>query len=105
MSKGTYLDRVKGPTGGFWMELNAPNFLSRLDRGLYTLDGRVVTIDEEWLPSSRERVGKCECVLMVLTAGHRAQIIYQPCKYWCTHLVTYTRPALIDPDEARARTG
>ena len=49
------------------MELHTPHAFSRVSRRLDPLNGRVVAVDEEWLPAIRERILELQCVLMVLT--------------------------------------
>ena len=49
------------------MELNTPYLLPRLSGRFDTLNGGVVTVDEEWFPAFREGIGKFESVLMILT--------------------------------------
>lgn len=48
------------------MELNTPDSLAALRSGDDTLDGRVVTVDEEGGPTLREVFGESKSVLMVL---------------------------------------
>jgi hypothetical protein len=48
------------------MELHAPHLLSRFGGGLDSFDGRIIAIDEEWLPSSREWVLQLQGVLVIL---------------------------------------
>ena len=50
------------------MELHTPHAFSRLSRRLNPLHGRVVAVDEEWLPAIREWILELQRVLVVLTA-------------------------------------
>lgn len=67
--KRIYLDGIQGATGTFWMELDTPDFLSRVSCGLDTLNGGIIAINEEGLPSFREWVLKLQSVLMILTGN------------------------------------
>lgn len=49
------------------MELHTPYLLPRLSSGLDTLNGGVVTVDEEWFPAFWEGVGELEGILVILT--------------------------------------
>ena len=99
----SYLDRVKRTTSTLWMELHPPNPLPRLCCRFDTLDGRVVTVDEEGFPPLRERILERESVLVVLAETSCQEISDGRARV--THLVTYTLPALMEPEDARARTG
>lgn len=55
------------------MELDTPDPLAALRSRDDTLDGGVVTVDEEWSPTLREVLGKSKSVLMVLGLMERYQ--------------------------------
>lgn len=63
---GSHLDGVKRPTSRLRVELNTPDSLAALRSRDDTLDGRVVTVNEERSPTLREVLGKSKSVLMVL---------------------------------------
>lgn len=63
---GSHLDGVKRPTSRLRVELNTPDSLAALRSRDNTLDGRVVTVNEERSPTLREVLGKSKSVLMVL---------------------------------------
>jgi hypothetical protein len=54
------------------MELNPPNFTSRVCGRFDPFDGRIVAVDEEGFPSSWERIFQLECILVVLAVDKKA---------------------------------
>ena len=62
-----HLDGVERATSALRVELHTPYPLAGIFGGLDTLDGRIVAVDEDGLPSLGEGVLELESVLMVLT--------------------------------------
>lgn len=69
----SHLNGVKRSTSRLGVELDTPDSLAALRSRDDTLDGGVVTVDEEWSPTLREVLGKSKSVLMVLGLMERYQ--------------------------------
>lgn len=69
----TDLHGVQRAACALGVELDPPNFLSRVRSRFDALDRRIITVDEEWFPPCWEWICQFERILMVL-AGKKMPI-------------------------------
>ena len=83
-----HLDGIKWSARTLWVELHAPDALTRFRSGDDALDGRVVAVDEEGCPAGREALRQAEGVLVVLRLRASKRVKIDPCSRRVKRTVT-----------------